>query len=140
MLVDNLRTTIEISYQGPKSNCYSICFKKFWHYWCGEKCEIFTDHKSLNYLFTQKGLNMWQRRWENPELVIMDSEHKEGRIYWLLVQPELIERSYMGIKRCNRRKLPRVVQQQSGFRGRNPLRREECNNRENSQIRKNIII
>jgi hypothetical protein len=29
----------------------------------GERCEIYTDHKSLNYLFTQKGLNMRQRRW-----------------------------------------------------------------------------
>jgi len=27
------------------------------------KCEIFTDHKSLKYLFTQKELNMRQRRW-----------------------------------------------------------------------------
>ena len=29
----------------------------------GETCEIFTDHKSLKYLFSQKELNMWQRRW-----------------------------------------------------------------------------
>ena len=29
----------------------------------GEQCEIFTDHKSLKYLFTQKELNMRQRRW-----------------------------------------------------------------------------
>ena len=29
----------------------------------GEKCEIFTDHKSLKYIFTQKELNMRQRRW-----------------------------------------------------------------------------
>ena len=28
-----------------------------------EQCEIFTDHKSLKYLFTQKELNMRQRRW-----------------------------------------------------------------------------
>lgn len=37
---------------------------KIWrHYLYGEKCEIFTDHKSLKYLFTQKELNMRQRRW-----------------------------------------------------------------------------
>ncbi|XP_073063958.1 uncharacterized protein [Primulina eburnea] len=37
---------------------------KIWrHYLYGEKCEIFTDHKSLSYLFSQKELNMWQRRW-----------------------------------------------------------------------------
>ncbi|KAH9778034.1 Endonuclease [Citrus sinensis] len=28
-----------------------------------ETCEIFTDHKSLKYLFTQKELNLRQRRW-----------------------------------------------------------------------------
>ena len=27
------------------------------------KCRIFTDHKSLQYLFGQKELNMRQRRW-----------------------------------------------------------------------------
>ncbi|CAA0819728.1 Uncharacterized mitochondrial protein AtMg00860, partial [Striga hermonthica] len=37
---------------------------KIWrHYLYGGKCEIFTDHKSLRYLFTQKELNMRQRRW-----------------------------------------------------------------------------
>jgi hypothetical protein len=37
---------------------------KIWrHYLYGEKCEIFTDHKSLKYLFTQKELNLRQRRW-----------------------------------------------------------------------------
>ena len=37
---------------------------KIWrHYLYGEPCEIFTDHKSLKYLFTQKELNMIQRRW-----------------------------------------------------------------------------
>ena len=37
---------------------------KLWrHYLYGEKCEIFTDHKSLKYIFTQKELNMRQRRW-----------------------------------------------------------------------------
>ena len=36
---------------------------KIWrHYLYGEKCEIFTDHKSLKYIFTQKELNMRQRR------------------------------------------------------------------------------
>ncbi|XP_075478906.1 uncharacterized protein LOC142519762 [Primulina tabacum] len=37
---------------------------KIWrHYLYGAKCEIFTDHQSLKYLFTQKELNMRQRRW-----------------------------------------------------------------------------
>lgn len=37
---------------------------KIWrHYLYGERCEIYTDHKSLKYIFTQKELNMRQRRW-----------------------------------------------------------------------------
>ncbi|GJT88063.1 retrotransposon protein, putative, ty3-gypsy subclass [Tanacetum coccineum] len=34
------------------------------HYLMGEvRCDIFTDHKSLKYIFTQRELNMRQRRW-----------------------------------------------------------------------------
>jgi hypothetical protein len=29
----------------------------------GSKCKIFTDHKRLKYIFTQKELNLRQRRW-----------------------------------------------------------------------------
>jgi hypothetical protein len=29
----------------------------------GTKCQIYTDHKSLKYIFTQKDLNLRQRRW-----------------------------------------------------------------------------
>ena len=37
---------------------------KIWrHYLYGEKCRIFTDHKSLKYLLIQKDLNLRQRRW-----------------------------------------------------------------------------
>ena len=37
---------------------------KIWrHFLFGETCDIFTDHKSLKYLFSQKELNMRQRRW-----------------------------------------------------------------------------
>jgi hypothetical protein len=37
---------------------------KMWrHYLMGTHCNIFTDHKSLKYIFTQADLNMWQRRW-----------------------------------------------------------------------------
>jgi hypothetical protein len=37
---------------------------KIWrHYLMFNHCNIFTDHKSLNYIFTQSELNMRQRRW-----------------------------------------------------------------------------
>ncbi|XP_028051369.1 uncharacterized protein LOC114256014 [Camellia sinensis] len=37
---------------------------KIWrHYLYGTTCEVYTDHKSLKYLFTQKELNMRQRQW-----------------------------------------------------------------------------
>ena len=29
----------------------------------GQQCDIYTDHKSLKYIFTQNELNMRQRRW-----------------------------------------------------------------------------
>jgi hypothetical protein len=37
---------------------------KIWrHYLMGNRCNIFTDHKSLKYIFTQSELKMRQRRW-----------------------------------------------------------------------------
>ena len=37
---------------------------KIWrHYIIGTKCQVYIDHKSLKYVFTQKELNMRQRRW-----------------------------------------------------------------------------
>jgi hypothetical protein len=37
---------------------------KIWrHYLIGQRCEIYTDHKSLKYIFTQPDLNLRQRRW-----------------------------------------------------------------------------
>jgi hypothetical protein len=29
----------------------------------GTKCQVYTDHKSLKYIFTQKDLNLRQHRW-----------------------------------------------------------------------------
>ena len=37
---------------------------KIWrHYLYGVTCEIYTDHKSLKYIFQQRDLNLRQRRW-----------------------------------------------------------------------------
>jgi hypothetical protein len=48
---------------------------KTWrHYLYGQKCDIYTDHKSLKYIFTQSELNMRHLRWleliKNYELEI----------------------------------------------------------------------
>ena len=40
-----------------------LALKRWRHYLYGAKCQIFTDHKSLQYLSTQKELNLRQRRW-----------------------------------------------------------------------------
>ena len=37
---------------------------KTWrHFLVGNSCDVYTDHKSLKYIFTQKELNLRQRRW-----------------------------------------------------------------------------
>jgi ribonuclease HI len=37
---------------------------KIWrHYLIGHHCEIYSDHKSLKYIFTKNNLNLRQRRW-----------------------------------------------------------------------------
>jgi hypothetical protein len=37
---------------------------KIWrHYLIGHRCEMYSDHKSLKYIFTQNDLNLRQRQW-----------------------------------------------------------------------------
>ena len=57
--------TQELKYPTHDLELAPIVFAlKIWrHYLYGEKCEIYTDQKSLKYIFTQKELNMRQRRW-----------------------------------------------------------------------------
>ena len=40
-----------------------FALKLWWHYLYGAQFEIFTDHQSLKYIFTQRDLNLRQRRW-----------------------------------------------------------------------------
>ena len=40
-----------------------FALKAWLHYLYSEKFEVFSDHKSLKYIFTQRDLNMRQRRW-----------------------------------------------------------------------------
>jgi hypothetical protein len=40
-----------------------FALKSWRHYLYGKSCDIYTDHKSLKYIITQKELNLRQRRW-----------------------------------------------------------------------------
>ena len=55
----------EVNYPTHDLELAAVVFDlaKWRHYLYGAKVEIFTDHKSLKYLFSQKNLNLRQRRW-----------------------------------------------------------------------------
>ncbi|KAJ9544304.1 hypothetical protein OSB04_024011 [Centaurea solstitialis] len=55
----------ELNYPTHDMELAAVVFAlKIWrHYLYGTKCQIYTDHKSLQYLLNQKELNMRQRRW-----------------------------------------------------------------------------
>src|SRR5262249_38842620 len=55
----------EVNYPTHDLEMAAVIFSlKIWrHYLYGEKCEIYTDHKSLQYIQQQKDLNLRQRRW-----------------------------------------------------------------------------
>ena len=57
--------THEQNYPTHDMELASVVFAlKIWrHYLYGEQFEVFSDHKSLKYIFTQRDLNMRQRRW-----------------------------------------------------------------------------
>jgi hypothetical protein len=58
---------------------------KIWrHYIMGTKCQVCTDHKSLKYIFTQKDLNLRQRRWlELIKDYDLEIHYHPGRRIWL---------------------------------------------------------
>ena len=55
----------EVNYPTHDLELTAVVFAlKIWrHYLYGSRFEVFSDHKSLKYLFDQKELNMRQRRW-----------------------------------------------------------------------------
>nr|GFC23016.1 reverse transcriptase [Tanacetum cinerariifolium] len=55
----------EVNYPTHDLELATVVFAlKIWrHFLYGESCDVFTDHKSLKYIFTQRDLNMRQRRW-----------------------------------------------------------------------------
>nr|GFC93702.1 reverse transcriptase [Tanacetum cinerariifolium] len=55
----------EVNYPTHDLELAAVVFAlKIWrHYLYGKSCDVFTDHKSLKYILTQRELNMRQRRW-----------------------------------------------------------------------------
>ncbi|GJS99504.1 reverse transcriptase [Tanacetum coccineum] len=66
----------EVNYPTHDLELAAVVFAlKIWrHYLYGEACDIFTDHKKSQYIFTQREFNMRQRRWlgtsENYDTII----------------------------------------------------------------------
>ena len=63
-----------------KSKPIIFTLKSWKHYLYGVHCKIYTDHKSLKYIFTQKEINMRQRRW--LELLVdydLDIKYRPGK-------------------------------------------------------------
>ena len=74
---------------------------KIWrHYLYGVSCQIFTDHKSLQYIFTQKELNLRQRRWLTNVVADALSRKPEGSYAYLqtVYLPLLIELRSLGVQ------------------------------------------
>ncbi|KAA3486320.1 Transposon Ty3-I Gag-Pol polyprotein [Gossypium australe] len=65
VLTEALLRPHEVNYLTHDLELAAVVFAlKLWrHYLYGEKSVIYTDHKSLKYLLTQKELNLRQRRW-----------------------------------------------------------------------------
>jgi hypothetical protein len=57
---------------------------KIWrHYLIGHRCEIYSDHKSLKYIFTQNDLNLRQRRWlELIKDYDLGINYHPGKLMW----------------------------------------------------------
>ena len=72
----------EVNYHTHDLELAAIVFAlKIWrHYLFGVKVRIYTDHKSLKFIFTQRELNMRQRRWlELIKDYDLEIQHHEGK-------------------------------------------------------------
>ncbi|XP_031120625.1 uncharacterized protein LOC116023756 [Ipomoea triloba] len=76
----------EVNYPTHDLELAAVVFAlKIWrHYLYGISCKIFTDHKSLKYIFTQRDLNLRQRRWleliKDYDLEIQYQEGKANKV------------------------------------------------------------
>jgi hypothetical protein len=87
---------------------------KIWgHYLYGERCEIYTDHESLKYFFTQKELNMTQRRWleliKDYDCKINYHPSKANVVADVLSRKSTVELATLGISQ------PRLIKELTGM-------------------------
>ncbi|GJU18474.1 retrotransposon protein, putative, ty3-gypsy subclass [Tanacetum coccineum] len=91
----------------PSKKALGVTMQMIWrHYLYGETCDIFTDHKSLKYIFTQKELNMRLRLWlellkdydiniqyhPSKANVVADAlSRKSGFLVNLKIEPEILK-------------------------------------------------
>ncbi|KAM7492457.1 hypothetical protein LguiA_035378 [Lonicera macranthoides] len=85
---------------------------KIWrHYLYGETFEVYSDHKSLKYIFTQKDLNLRQRRWiEYLEDYDFTLQYHPGKVN---VVADALSRKFQGslaALRCREWKLRQELQ------------------------------
>ena len=81
---------------------------KIWrHYLYGVKCDIYTDYKSLKYFFTQKELNMRQRRWlELVKDYDCTINYHPGKAN---IVANVLSRKYVGFSGCLITSQPRIL-------------------------------
>ncbi|KAK1684687.1 hypothetical protein QYE76_045535 [Lolium multiflorum] len=81
-----------------------LALKVWRHYLMGNRCEIYSDHKSLKYIFTQKELNMRQRRCSRPKDLKKGHEGKCKLDKMLSVQQSPNDKSGLGFNSNNKNK------------------------------------
>ncbi|KAK1608547.1 hypothetical protein QYE76_032220 [Lolium multiflorum] len=87
----------EVNYPTHDLELAAVVFAlKTWrHFLYGAKCELYTDHKSLKYFFTQKELNMRQKRWleliKDYDLTINYTPGKANVVADALSRKKLVE-------------------------------------------------
>ncbi len=77
--------THEVNYPTHELELASVvhALKTRRHYLLGKRCEVFTYHKNLKYIFTQKEINMRQRRWlELIKDYDLEIHYHPGKALW----------------------------------------------------------
>jgi hypothetical protein len=84
-----------LAHPWPRPLGYHSRIESWRHYLLGNLMHIYTDHKSLKYLFTQHDLNMRQRRWlELIKDYVLEVHYHPGK-------PNMVADTLSHKSRCN---------------------------------------